>query len=608
MPAEEQNKCTLNEDTSLVPPSAFGEEDLLPGAWCSSMELNRGENLKGFLGPIGEVEDLSFVNIPRCLRKYSLAHTNIQVNEDKDSERLLEGLNMVTVMNEAVFSGDHGCPLPAQLAMRTQHKGYAFHERGVYHKGLLKGLQMDGVTNEKYKNTSGYDGRSCDPHFQCPCKDQRDCFCGWERFTKLESIQWLADAEPANEKEGASGVLHSGKNDPMEGATKNNGLPMLLEALPKSTQRLKLADEKMPAKEQDKCTLNEDTSFDPPSAFGEEDLSPAPWCLSVEQKTGIFVILSTEYYTFSDPSSRATSCVIYCALRYLHRLSTVRQVICKSKITPREQKQTTMPRIELDGPTIGAQSAKESIDTSDLSVSQGFWMDSFSMLRWTRSEKSSVTCCHDRVKKIRQNTSTGQWQLVPTKQNPAHIISRGTKTVDELLGSNIWFRGPEFLYISGDFWPTNPQQIVLNDEAKREMVKAVEYQSFLVAQVDRDLDWLDGHLLWHPDRFATLASVVSFIQVSRKLTQHLKNYTARVMAGEEYVRENMRCNLKGTERELEELRRVRDRKDRKELEHCQRSVTGDIKLMEKVPWVEEIPQLTWERSEGFRDLLDPSVR
>ena len=185
-----------------MPPSAFGEEDLLPGAWCLSMELNRGENLKGFLGPIGEVEDLSFVNIPRCLRKYSLAHTNIQVNEDKDSERLLEGLNMVTVMNEAVFSGDHGCPLPAQLAMRTQHKGYAFHERGVYHKGLLEGLQMDGVTNEKYKNTSGYDGRSCDPHFQCPCKDQRDCFCGWERFTKLESIQWLADQQTCQRKGG----------------------------------------------------------------------------------------------------------------------------------------------------------------------------------------------------------------------------------------------------------------------------------------------------------------------------------------------------------------------------------------------------------------------
>ena len=96
--------------------------------------------------------------------------------------------------------------------------------------------------------------------------------------------------------------------------------------------------------------------------------------------------------------------------------------------------------------------------------------------------------------------------------------------------------------------------------------------------------------------------------MSRKFTGHLKNYTARVRAGGEYVSENMICNSRRTKRALEELQRVRDRKDRKELEHCQRSATGDIKLMEKVPWVEEIPQLTWERSEGFRDLLDPSVR
>ena len=84
--------------------------------------------------------------------------------------------------------------------------------------------------------------------------------------------------------------------------------------------------------------------------------------------------------------------------------------------------------------------------------------------------------------------------------------------------------------------------------------------------------------------------------MSRKFTGHLKNYTARVRAGGEYVSENMICNSRRTKQALEELQRVRDRKDRKELEHCQRSATGDIKLMEKVPWVEEIPQLIWEHS------------
>ena len=41
---DEVNKRRREEDRSLLPPSAFGEEDLSPGAWCSSMELNKEEN------------------------------------------------------------------------------------------------------------------------------------------------------------------------------------------------------------------------------------------------------------------------------------------------------------------------------------------------------------------------------------------------------------------------------------------------------------------------------------------------------------------------------------------------------------------------------------
>ena len=59
-------------------------------------------------------------------------------------------------------------------------------------------------------------------YYQHSCEDQRECFGGWERFTELESIQWLADGEPANDREGASGVLQLKGNDPMEGATENS--------------------------------------------------------------------------------------------------------------------------------------------------------------------------------------------------------------------------------------------------------------------------------------------------------------------------------------------------------------------------------------------------
>ena len=138
----------------------------------------------------------------------------------------------------------------------------------------------------------------------------------------------------------------------------------------------------------------------------------------------------------------------------MDRPSTIRQVIFNNKIAPRKQKQT-IPLKELEGATIGAQSAKGvlddlSIDTSNPSVSQVFWMDLFSMLWWIWSEKSLVTYCHDTVEKIRQNIFRGQWRLVPTEQNPADTICRGTKTVNKFLGSDLWFHGRRFLYLSRD--------------------------------------------------------------------------------------------------------------------------------------------------------------
>ena len=78
----------------------------------------------------------------------------------------------------------------------------------------------------------------------------------------------------------------------------------------------------MPAELQNKCALNEGTSLVTPLALGGEDLSSAPWGLGVEHRTGIFVVLSTEYQTFCGSSYRGMGGVIYCASRCLHGPST----------------------------------------------------------------------------------------------------------------------------------------------------------------------------------------------------------------------------------------------------------------------------------------------
>ena len=44
------------------------------------------------------------------------------------------------------------------------------------------------------------------------------------------------------------------------------------------------------------------------------------------------------------------------------------------------------------------------------------------------------------------------WKLIPSKQNPSDIISRGIK-VKEFIRSKLWFNGPDFLTLPANLWP-----------------------------------------------------------------------------------------------------------------------------------------------------------
>ena len=44
------------------------------------------------------------------------------------------------------------------------------------------------------------------------------------------------------------------------------------------------------------------------------------------------------------------------------------------------------------------------------------------------------------------------WKLIPSKQNPSDIISRGIK-VKEFISSKLWFNGPDFLTLPANLRP-----------------------------------------------------------------------------------------------------------------------------------------------------------
>eukprot|EP00795_Rhopilema_esculentum_P006549 gene6549-12041_t len=77
-------------------------------------------------------------------------------------------------------------------------------------------------------------------------------------------------------------------------------------------------------------------------------------------------------------------------------------------------------------------------------------------------------------------TENSQWRYIPTKKNPADLLSRGL-SVTALVQNESWWNGPSFLYNPEESWPDNQFQVT--DEAISEMKKtAVDTTALFVTE------------------------------------------------------------------------------------------------------------------------------
>ena len=84
-----------------------------------------------------------------------------------------------------------------------------------------------------------------------------------------------------------------------------------------------------------------------------------------------------------------------------------------------------------------------------------FWCDSVKVLWWVRGRSRNFKpFVANRVGEIQTFTQPTQWRFVPTKVNPADILSRRMNE-GELAECDSWWRGPVFLRESEDVWPQN---------------------------------------------------------------------------------------------------------------------------------------------------------
>lgn len=176
-------------------------------------------------------------------------------------------------------------------------------------------------------------------------------------------------------------------------------------------------------------------------------------------------VASAEIHHFADASQEHG----YGTASYLRLTNDREEVHCsfilgKSRVKPLKSTMT-VPKLELTAATLLIR--MNDLITKEL---QGrlsidnitYWTDSMIVLGYIANDaKRFPTFVANRVAVIRQGSEPSQWKHVRSELNPADYASRGIKAC-ETEKLERWIRGPEFLWINKEEWPSQSTEIKEN--------------------------------------------------------------------------------------------------------------------------------------------------
>ena len=178
------------------------------------------------------------------------------------------------------------------------------------------------------------------------------------------------------------------------------------------------------------------------------------WSLELSQLSKITIKQSyfrnmteiPELHIFGDASQDAFSAVAFLRCRVVqpdgNHETELSFVFGKARVAPMEA--LSIPKLELQAALLAAR-LKELICKALLfEISSIFlWTDSTTVIQWLQSTQRQPAFIANRVGEILDNTTSDQWNYVPTSNNPADSGTRGLSAHD--LNSSHWICGPPFL-------------------------------------------------------------------------------------------------------------------------------------------------------------------
>nr|CAH7737235.1 unnamed protein product [Callosobruchus chinensis] len=181
--------------------------------------------------------------------------------------------------------------------------------------------------------------------------------------------------------------------------------------------------------------------------------------LKIDRQVVCNEAVKIELHGFSDASAEAYGAAVYVRSVDINGKIHVCLLCAKSRVAP--LKTISIPRLELCGAVILAKLVDKVINSCKIDFDKVYcWTDSTVVLGWLKTIPNLLkTFVANRVSEIQtlESQNCCQWRHVPTKSNPADILSRGMYP-NELGMNRLWWKGPMFLLNEESDWPEIKQK------------------------------------------------------------------------------------------------------------------------------------------------------
>ena len=164
-------------------------------------------------------------------------------------------------------------------------------------------------------------------------------------------------------------------------------------------------------------------------------------------------IKSATLHHFSDASQSG-----YGQCSYIRLVDESNKINCslmmgKSRVVP--LKPVTVPRLELTAACVSAKVGRMlETELQYENLTSVYWTDSNAVLGYINNDARRFhTFVANRVQQIREISEAESWKYINTLENPADDASRGIDILN-ISSDHRWFKGPEFIWLSEDHWPS----------------------------------------------------------------------------------------------------------------------------------------------------------